>query len=84
MNKAEKYAQIVESKKGSLFNWFWYFHLLRKYKRLAKRGYKSYNELDSNLNPWLIDKLKNQGFVVYKSSPYSKEYTSHINVIWKD
>ncbi len=84
MNKAEKYAQIVESKNGSFFNRFWYFHLLRKYKRLAKRGYKSHKELNRNLNPWLIDRLENEGFLVNEFSPYSREYKSHVMVIWKD
>ena len=72
MNKAEKYAKIVECKKTSFSNWIRYFFLLMKYKGIAMLGYTGTNEDPNFANPWLLNKLKDEGFIIDENAKNSK------------
>lgn len=68
MNKAEEFALIVESKKTTMSNHIKHFFLIRKYRTSAMLGYTGFNEPPDFANPWLINKLKDEGFIINKKA----------------
>lgn len=80
MNNAEKFNKIVEKKKASLKNYIRYFFILRELKNDAQSSYTGTNYY-KKLNPWIINKLKDDGFIVLENQKDSQgqEYTS---IVW--
>lgn len=77
MNKAERYKNIMESKKTTLTNWLYYFYMLCVLKKDALKGYTG-RYWYTKLNPWIINRLKEKdGFGVIEECKTEKgtEYT---------
>lgn len=81
MNKAEQYKAIVNNKKTTLENWINYFSLLRRYKKAAKEGYIGLDDhTTTELNPWLVNKLKSDGFKI--KTIKDQEKGSYVSISW--
>lgn len=76
MEKKEELKKSVENRNNTIFNWIEYFLLIRKLKKYEKRGYSGFN-LYSEINPWIVNKLKEDGFKVIENlkDKEGKEYT---------
>ncbi len=65
MKKAEKLANLAKSQKTTLFNRIFYFFLIRKLTRSAKKHYGGYIIYDTScLNPYIRERLEKDEFKV--------------------
>lgn len=81
MNKAEEFALIVESKKTTMSNHIKHFFLIRKYRTSAMLGYTGFDEPRDFANPWLINKLRVEGFIINDEAKNTNG-TPCTNVSW--
>lgn len=66
MSKVEEYIDIVKNRESTRWSRFYYKHVLKKCKRAAKKGYTGRWFYDTWFNPYIENKLKDEGFEIKK------------------
>jgi len=85
MSKAEKFEELVKNQKTTLFNRIYYFFLIRRLKKSAKKGYAGYQYYDSIfiLNPYIKNRLERDGFKVKEKKDKNGKKCTDIEWIYK-